>query len=150
LSGYFAFWAYMATTIPSGVAPLDITLKQGADTTISFLWLDDNGEPMDLTNYVMTLPIRAFINSPVILLSLSSENSSGSYIQLGGTAGTFTLFFAHADTQALISNGLPASPLLVGSGFPVARVGVQNLQFIPPGGQVGYLFEGKLNLDPSV
>jgi hypothetical protein len=139
----------MSATTNSGVAQFNFALKQGSDFQIPMTWLDDNGNPMNLTGYSMLLQIRAFQSSSIVLLSLSSANSSGSYIALGGTAGTITLIFAHADTAALAPNGTPSSNVL-SSALKVGQVGVYDLQFTDPGGNVGYLIEGSVSLDPWV
>jgi hypothetical protein len=139
----------MATTAPSGVAQFNFTLKQGADTPISMIWFNDNQQPMDLTEYSMLMQIRAFQSSPVVLLSLSSANDTGSYIALGGQAGTIDLIFAHADTATLATNGQPSfSPIQ--QGLRTVQVGVYDLQFTDPTGQIGYLLEGTVSLDPWV
>ena len=139
----------MATTTNSGVAQFNFAIKQGSDFQIPMTWLDDNGNPMNLAGYSMLLQIRAFQSSSIVLLSLSSSNSSGSYIALGGTAGTITLIFAHADTAALMPNGAPASNAL-NTALKVGQVGLYDLQFTDPSGNVGYLIEGSVSLDPWV
>lgn len=139
----------MATTTGSGVANFSFTLKQGADLTISMTWLNDAGAPMNLTGYSMKLEIRSYTGSPTTLLTLSSANNTGSYIALGGTAGTIALIFAHADTAGLLPVGLPVlgSPL---TGARVYSLGVYDLQFTDPTGNVGYLLEGGVSIDPQV
>lgn len=140
----------MATTTNSGVAQFNFALKQGSDFQIPMTWLMDDGvTPMNLTGYSMLLQIRAFQSSSIVLLSLSSENTSGSYIALGGTAGTITLIFAHADTAVLMPNGSPSSNVL-SSALKVGQVGVYDLQFTDPSGNIGYLIEGSVSLDPWV
>lgn len=135
------------SNVPS-VGQFSFVIKQGSDLSISMTWLDDNGNPINLTGFAMKLAIRSFIGSPVALLTLSSANNTGSYIALGGSTGTITLNFAHADTASLQSNGLPL-PNLVGTArvFPL---GVYDLQYTDPLGNVGYLLEGSVSLDPQV
>lgn len=139
----------MAVTATSGVAQWSFTLKQGADWSASMTWSDDNGAPINLTGYSMKLTIRAFINSTVALLTLSSANTTGSHIVLGGTSGTIALIFAHADTATLTPVGL-ALPGSLLTGARVYALGVYDLQFTDPTGQVGYLLEGSVSLDPQV
>ena len=136
------------SNVPS-VGQFSYVLKQGADTSISMTWLDDNGNPINLTGFSMKLAIRSFIGSPVALLTLSSATNTGSYIALGGSAGTITLNFAHADTAALQTVGLPV-PSLIGGGARVFPLGVYDLQYTDPAGNVGYLLEGSVSLDPQV
>lgn len=140
----------MTTFVGSGVAPFSFTIKQGSDLTISCLWKDDNGNPMNLTDYQMVLPIRAYIGSPIALLTLSSAQSSGSHISLGGTAGTFDLIFANADTSVLSANGLPLPQTGASSGFKVFQLGFTNLKYTDPTGKTNFLFEGPVYFDPEV
>jgi hypothetical protein len=139
----------MALTTTPGVAQWSFSLKQGADWSASMTWNDDSGNPINLTGYSMKLEIRAFASSPIPLLTLSSASSTGSHIVLGGTAGTITLVFAHADTAGLIPIGLPlpSSPL---TGARAYSLGVYDLQFTDPTGNVGYLLEGNVSIDPQV
>lgn len=138
--------------IPSNVPSVGLfnfVIKQGSDLSISMTWLDDNGNPINLTGFAMKLVIRSFIGSPVALLTLSSATNTGSYIALGGSAGTITLNFAHADTAGLQSNGIPL-PGFISSGARVYPLGVYDLQYTDPSGNVGYLLEGSVSLDPQV
>ena len=137
----------MATTTNSGIPIWNFTLKQGADQSFPSLWTDDNGNPVNLTGYLMELTIRAFVGSPVAILTLSSANNSGSYISLGGTTGVFEPIFASADTALLTGVGLP-SPGLLTNGLGIQKLGVYDLKFVPPDGLVGYLYEGTVSLDP--
>jgi hypothetical protein len=140
----------MATT-GSGVGQFSFTLKQAADTTISMTWYSDAGAtPVNLTGYSMALTIRAFVSSTVALLSLNSSTptSGGSVIQLGGTAGTINLVFAHTDTAGLPASGV-TSPNSLG-GLPVYPLGVYDLQYTDPSGNVNYLLEGAISIDPRV
>lgn len=137
-------------TAGSGVGSFNYCIKQGSDLTISMTWLNDAGAPMNLTGYSMELTIRAFVNSPVSLLTMSSAESTGSYIALGGTEATIDLIFNHADTRAFVANGLPQPSNPVGGGLRVYPLGVYDLQFTDPTGNIGYLLEGTVSLDPQV
>ncbi|WP_156773698.1 hypothetical protein [Paraburkholderia tropica] len=135
--------------VPSNVPTVgqfSFTLKQGSDLAISMTWLDDTGAPINLTGYSMKMQIRAFFGSSVALLTLSSSASTGSYIALGGTAGTITLNFAHVDTATLQGNGQPSTT----PGARVLPVGVYDLQFTDSAGNVGYLIEGAVSIDRQV
>lgn len=133
----------------SGVAAFSFTIKQGADLPITITWLDDNGNPVDLTSYAMKLAIRQSPSSPASLLTLLSTATTGSRIVLGGTAGTIQLVFANADTAALVPTGLPLPNTNVGA-MRIFQLGFQDLQYTDPNGDVGYLFEGPVYLDPRV
>lgn len=140
----------MAVTTPTPVATFNFTLKQGADLTVSMTWLNDAGAPMNLTGYSMKLEIRSYTGSPTALLTLSSANNTGSYIALGGTAGTISLVFAHADTAGLLPVGLPAPGSPIITGPRTYALGVYDLQFTDPTGDIGYLLEGSVSLDAQV
>ncbi|HEX7911810.1 MAG TPA: hypothetical protein VF534_27465 [Paraburkholderia sp.] len=135
-------------TAPSGVGQFSFCLKQNSDTTLACAWTN-NGAPVDLTGYQMALTIRAFVNSPIALLSLTSSTQSGSRIVIGGNTGLFSIVFAHADTVGLVANGLATSNPLTG-GLPISQLGVYDLQTIDPSGNIGYPFEGQISLDPRV
>jgi hypothetical protein len=139
----------MAVTTTSGVAPWNFAIKAGSDLTISMTWNNDAGQPMNLTGYSMILTIRSFVSSSVAILTLSSSASSGSRIVLGGTAGTIQLIFSHVDTVGLTPSGLPTSNTL-GNGLPVSPLGVYDLQYTDNNGNIGYLLEGSVSLDPWV
>lgn len=134
----------------SGVASFNFAVKQGADLTISMTWLNDAGAAMNLTGYAMELTIRSFVTSPVSLLTMSSAASTGSYIALGGTAGTIDLIFNHVDTGAFVANGLPQPSNPIIGGLRAYPLGVYDLQFTDPSGNIGYLLEGTVSLDPRV
>jgi hypothetical protein len=138
----------MATTTSSGVAIWNFTLKQGADWAPTWTWLDDNGNPTNLTNYSMQMDIKAFTSSPVVLLSLSSASQSGSRLVLGGTAGTVQMVFARADTAELQPTGLPL-PSSSLTGSRTFALGTYDLQFTDPNGLVGYALQGQVFLETS-
>ena len=140
----------MALTTTSGVGQFSFTLKAGADTTIAMAWTNDNGAAMNLTGYNFVLTIRAFVTSTVAVLTLNSTapTAGGSEIQNGGAAGTIALVFAHADTIGLTPSGFASGNSL--DGLPVSSLGVYDLQYTDPSGNVGYLLEGTVSLDPCV
>jgi hypothetical protein len=127
------------------VGQYSFNLKQGADASIAMTWLGDDGQPIDLTGFSMKMAIKPFINSTVSRLTLSSDDTTGSYIALGGSDGTIALNFASADTASLQANGLLAQ----GSGR-VVQLGVYDLQYTDPDGNIGYLLEGSITLNLRV
>lgn len=137
----------MATTTPLEIPTWNFTIKQNADWSPTLTWRDDNGVPIDLTNYAMKLAIKAFAGSPVSILMLSSSSSSGSRIVLGGTAGTIQLVFAHADTVSIVPVGLPSPASPFTNGPRTYVLGVYDLQYVDPLGDVGYLVQGNPSLN---
>jgi hypothetical protein len=140
----------MTVSATSGVANMPLAIKQGSDFTVSMTWLDDSGNPMNLTGFTMKLTIRPFVGSPTSLLTLSSANNTGSYIALGGTAGTISLIFVHADTAAFAPIGLPLPGSPITNGLRSYALGAYDLQFTDPTGNIGYLVEGSVSLDPWI
>ncbi|REG57773.1 hypothetical protein B0G80_0407 [Paraburkholderia sp. BL6669N2] len=138
----------MASTAASRVALFAIPLKQGADETISMVWADDNGNPINLTGYSMRLQIRTIGLGPTPLLTLDSSSQTGSRIVLGGTSGVIDLVFAHADTVALSPTGLPLPGTNL-NGPGIFQIGVHDLKYTDPNGLVDYLFSGPAYLEPS-
>jgi hypothetical protein len=124
-----------------------LILKQGADFDFTFTWLDDNGDPMNLSNFVMRLAIKPSADSLVETLSLSSASVSGSRIALGGVLGTITLYFAHADTALLAPIGYPTRTIAQGLQG-LMPLGYQDLKYTDPSGNVGYLFQGPASFAP--
>jgi hypothetical protein len=137
-------------TVGSGVALFNFQIKQGADLTISMTWLNDAGAAMNLTGYAMELTIRAYVGSTVSLLTISSATSTGSYIALGGTAGTISLIFDHTDTGAFVVGGFPQPFGQTQGGIRSYALGVYDLQYTDASGNVGFLLEGSVTLDPQV
>jgi len=140
----------MAITTGTGVAQWSFAIKQGSDLDISMTWLDDNGAPMNLTGFVMSLSIRAFQSSPIALLTLTSSSITGSRIVLGGETGVIGLVFTHADTAGLVPSSLPAQMTPLASGIRSSMLGVYDLKYTDPNGNSGYLMEGTVTLHPQV
>lgn len=140
----------MATTTPLDIPTWNFTIKQNADWSPTLIWRDDNGNPIDLTNYAMKLAIKAFAGSPVSIIELDSSSSSGSRIVLGGTAGTIQLVFAHADTRQITPIGLPLPGSPLAGGSRTYALGVYDLQYVDPLGDVGYLVQGNPSLSLAV
>lgn len=97
----------------------------------------------------MKMMIKAFANSPISLLTLTSTATTGSHIELGGTAGTINLVFAGADTAAIQPIGPPMqNPLAL--DIPVYKIGVYDLYFVDATGKGGYLIQGSVTLEQQV
>lgn len=54
--------------------------------------------PVDLTGYTARLQMRADLDAPVALFTLTTENGG---ITLGGAAGTIDLYLSHTATAAI-------------------------------------------------
>lgn len=86
--------------------------------------------PVDLTGCTARLQIRERIDSPGILLELTTENGG---IELGGTAGTIRTRMSAAETAAL-----------------TWRSGVYDMEIEFPGGIVRRVLAGSAVVSPEV
>ncbi len=86
--------------------------------------------PVDLTGCAARMQIRSEVESPTVLLELSTTNGR---IALGGAAGTATLTLDAATTAALDWDS-----------------GVWDLEITHPGGDVSRMAEGTASVSPEV
>lgn len=75
----------------------NMTIIQGADLDLIFTWRSA-GVPVDLTGATARLQVRGDIDSPDVLLELTTEDGG---IQLGGVTGTVRRYLNAAGTSAL-------------------------------------------------
>lgn len=74
-------------------ANYDLYIEQGATFTLSLIWKDDEGTPIDITGYVARMQIRQnYDTEPVISLT------DGDGIVLGGVAGTIDITITDEQT----------------------------------------------------
>ena len=138
----------MAVTTTSGAGAWNFTLRQGAQFDPTMTLNGDNGQPMDFTDWSMTLNIARGVNMTP-LLTINSSATSGSRIVLGGTAGTITIIIEGSDTATLTAYGFPASGISLNQ-YPVYRLGLYELVFVAADGTPGCLLEGIVNLELKV
>ncbi len=86
--------------------------------------------PIDLTGCTARMQVRADVESPLVLIELSTLNGR---IVLGGAAGTVDLGIAATDTAAMAWTS-----------------GVWDLEITHPGGDVSRLAEGSISVSPEV
>lgn len=77
---------------------LNLKIYKGETFRHVLRWQDESETPINLTNYSARMQVRKKIDDVTPLLSLTTENGG---IELGGTAGTITLYISAADTTAL-------------------------------------------------
>ena len=111
-------------------AKLKLQIYQGATFQHRLRWRTSGGTPIDLTGCMARMQVRSDIESPVVLLSLTTESGG---ITLGGTAGTIDLLVSDEDTSAITWDG-----------------GVWDLEIAHPGGTVTRLAEGSISVSPEV
>lgn len=90
----------------------DITVYQGDTYDMTFIWSDENENPLDLTGYTSRLQVRESIDASTTMVSLSS----GSGITLGGAAGTIQVVISDTATAALTQSGVYDLEIESGSG----------------------------------
>lgn len=78
---------------------LDITIEQGANYRLSMTYKNDDGSPVNLSQYIARMQVRRRHSSPEVLLELTTENGG---IALGGAAGTIIL-----DALAIFTETMP-------------------------------------------
>ncbi len=111
-------------------AKLKLTIYQGATFKRRLRWMDAARQPIDLTGCTARMQVRAEIESPAVLLELTTENGR---IALGGAAGTIDLTIAATDTAALAWDA-----------------GAWDLEIVHPGGAVTRLAQGSVVVSPEV
>lgn len=79
-------------------AKLKLSINQGATYPKRLRWRAPSGAPIDLTGCKARMQLRSEVDSPLVLLELTTENGR---ILLGGTEGTIDLLISAADTAAI-------------------------------------------------
>lgn len=105
----------------------NFTFEEGVAFEKRLTWRNKAKRPIDLTGYTAVMEIRASVDNPTILLSLTTENGG---IALGGAAGTINIAITEPQVAAL----------------PVSCV--YKLKMVPPSGLSKYLIEGKITVSP--
>lgn len=78
-------------------AQMDLKIEQGADFYLTMTYLDENGLPVNLTNYTALMRVRASKDSTVNLAEYSTANSK---ITITGASGIITIRETAANTSA--------------------------------------------------
>lgn len=102
----------------------NLTIYPGYSVNQTFTWLDQNGNPVNLTSYGALLEARYNLTDTSAFITLSTGAGS---IVLGGSAGTITLIMSTAQTATLIPG-----------------IGVYNLQITTASGEVDPLLQGQI------
>ena len=108
---------------------LNLTLQQSATCLLSFEWLDDQGQPIDLTGCTAKMHLRQSFGT-ALLLELSTENDR---IVLAGATGIITLQLDPAATAEM-----------------TVSAGVYDLLVYSPNGQVDVVIQGRFVLTLAV
>lgn len=121
----------------------NITIEQGADYTLDFLWTNSLGAPINLSGRTARMQIRESVTSKTPLLNLTSANGG---ITLGGDSGTVLIVATSAQTQAIKYD--PA--LLIWQDGKEGVVYVYDLEVVDPNGKVRRLLQGSVFFVPEV
>ncbi|MEM1944163.1 MAG: hypothetical protein QXX57_00270 [Nitrososphaerota archaeon] len=112
-------------------ARYDFYINQGTTWSVSLTYKDDEGVPIDISNYTAKMQVRPSVESSRVLLELSTENGK---ISIDGPNGRIQLQLEPADTTNL---GL-------------VRRGVYDLELTSPSLVVDRLLEGVIYFNPEV
>ena len=77
---------------------LDICIKKGATFTLPITYKDDDGLPIDLTNYTAKMQIRTSPTSTEVIVDLTTENGG---IIIDADLGLVTIYIDSDTTAAL-------------------------------------------------
>ena len=112
-------------------AKLKFTIYQGATFRKRLRWgVKATGVPIDLTGCTARMQVRPEVESPTVLLELTTANGG---ITLGGVAGTIELFVSD-DASTLFT----------------WTAGAWDLEIEFPGGDVRRLAQGSISVSPEV
>lgn len=121
----------------------NITIEQGADWRLLFVWKDTAGEPHDLTEYTARMQVRASFDAKTPIFNLTTENGG---IYLGGIEGTVDVNIAAAVTQGVKVNRNELSWQDGKEGMTFAY----DLEMIDGEGRVKRLLQGAVFFIPEV
>jgi len=100
----------------------------------------ETGPLFDLTGYSARMQIRSMLQSPDVLLELSTANGK---ITLGGATGTISLALSAAETRGLVAlSDIDRAASCLAFGFPVVSNYVYDLEVTAPDGAVITLLRG--------
>ena len=115
--------------VPVLAGNYNFTIDQGAHFERVVAITNSDDELFDLTGYTARMQIRTEIDSPDVVISLTTQNGR---ITLGGEAGTITLVILAADTANITSDG------------------VYDIEIIDGQNRVFRVLKGKIRLEPEV
>ena len=112
-------------------AKLKLKIIQGATFRKALVWLaPDKKTPIDLTGCTARMQVRSEIESPTVLLELTTENGG---IVIDGPAGKLTLRISPTATAAITWES-----------------GVWDLEVVHPSGDVTRLVQGSISVSREV
>lgn len=106
----------------------NLLIEQGATFTLSLVWKDSEGDPVDLTGYSARMQVRPSVTSEDVLLSLTDQDG----IVLGGD-GSIVVQASATQTAAISS-----------------KRGAYDLELEDQDGTVTRLLQGVVTISPEV
>lgn len=108
----------------------NLSIEQGADLMVSFLWQDVAGVPIDLTSY--TAIAQGRVEPGAVATFFSLTQASG--IVLGGTAGTIVMTIPGATTAS----------------YAGGQLGFWDMKLTSPGGSIFRFASGTVTCTEEV
>lgn len=108
----------------------NFTIEQGTKVVISFLYVDGNGQAVDLTDYKIHMQARQSYASEDVLLSASTEDNK---FTIDPLLGKITLTLSDEETSSYSW-----------------RKAIYDVELVPPGGGVIRFIHGAITVLPEV
>lgn len=83
----------------------DLALELNSSFQYTLIWQDQNGNPIDLTNYQAKMQVGNTLTPSTVYATLSSQGGSPE-ITINGPAGTVTLTMSQSQVQAAFGTHL--------------------------------------------
>lgn len=123
-------------------ATVNLTIEQGSTWEESFILSTKDAQGVEtvtnLTGYTARLQARATVNTPSVLLDLSTQNGG---IVIDGPSGKLTLVMSATATAAI-----DWSP----TGKYEPATGKYQVELTTPDGKVSRFIQGTITLDPEI
>ena len=118
----------MATTTVKEGDKVNITIKKGTTYEHVFIYVDENGVPIDITGYGARMQIRETVTSAAYVY----QALSGGDLNIGGVNGELGLSIPYSVTAAFsFTSGVYDIELITPTGKVVGFVGVSRVKTTP-------------------
>lgn len=112
-------------------AKINLKINQGETYRHTLYWRNDQDQAVDLTNFIARMHVRSKVDSPDVLLELTTENSG--IVISNPVNGEFKLYIPATLTAAI-----------------TWTAGVYDLEMVAPNNDVTRLIEGKVAVTKEV
>lgn len=110
---------------------VNLKINQGETYRHTLYWKNEQELPVDLTNYTARMQIRSKVDSPTVLLELTTANSG--IVISNPVTGEFKLYISATLTSSMTWSS-----------------GVYDLEMVAPNDDVTRLIEGKVTVTKEV